>query len=176
VIIAKSNFALHHIAALLINNWEFAPATHIVSGAPINVTAGVDNSLTDVGNDRPNLVPGVPVYLHQANRSGTGQTNRGYLNPAAFSQIPSTALGTYGNIGRNAFRGPAAYQFDAQISRIFPIYERLTTTVRLEAFNVLNHPNFSNPATNLNTSSSFGQISAQSNAARVFQGSLKISF
>ena len=176
VIIAKSNFALHRIAALLINNWEFAPATHIVSGAPINVTAGVDNSLTDVGNDRPNLVPGVPVYLHQANRSGTGQTNRGYLNPAAFSQIPSSAFGTYGNVGRNAFRGPAAYQFDAQISRLFPIYERLTTTVRLEAFNVLNHPNFSNPATNLNTSSSFGQISAQSNAARVFQGSLKFSF
>ena len=176
VIVAKSNFKLSRVASLLVNNWELAPLTHIVSGSPFTVTAGVDNSLTDIGNDRPSLVPGVPVYLRLANRSGTGQANRGYLNPAAFAQVPSTALGTYGNIGRNSFRGPAAYQFDAQVSRIFPIHDRLALTLRLEDFNVLNHPNFSNPAAVLNTSSTFGQISAISNAARVFQGSMKISF
>jgi hypothetical protein len=178
VIVARSQFGLsNRIAKALVNDWEFAPLTHIVSGAPFTVTSGVDNSLTDVGNDRPNLVPGVPIYLHTNTTSAAASlASRGYINPAAFSQVPSSAFGTYGNVGRNAFRGPSAYQFDAQISRIFPIYERLTTTLRLEAFNVLNHPNFSNPATNLNTSSTFGQISAQSNAARVFQGSMKVSF
>jgi hypothetical protein len=70
----------------------------------------------------------------------------GYLNQAP-SQVPDIWFsGTYGNISRNAFRGIPSYQVDAQISRIFPIHERLNLDLRLEAFNVLNHPNFSNPS------------------------------
>jgi hypothetical protein len=189
VIVTQSKFPIaNRFYALLANNWEFAPLIHIVSGAPFTVTAGVDNSFTDVGNDRPKLVSGVPVYLNQTLRSGTGQANRGYLNPAAFAQVtagcPTTPLspvtcagyGTFGNAARNAYRGPNAFNFDAQISRIFPIYESLSTTLRLEAFNVLNHPNFSNPTSNFNTTATFGQISGTSNQARVFQGSVKFIF
>ena len=174
VIVAKSQFGLPHMEALLLNNWEFAPLVHITSGAPFTVTSGQDNSLTDVGNDRPNLTAGAPIYVRQAIRSGSGAANRGYLVPSSFSQIPTTAFGTYGNIGRNSFRGIPAYQVDAQVSRIFPLYERLNLTLRLEAFNLLNHPNFSNPDAKL-TSSTFGQISGSS-AARVFQGSVKFIF
>ncbi len=189
VIVAKSQFGLPRVAALFLNNWELAPLVHIQSGAPFTVTAGQDNSLTDVGNDRPNLVPGVNPYVHLAVRKGSGAANRGYLNPKAFSQIPTTAFGTYGDIGRNSFRGLPAYQLDAQISRIFQLYERLNMTLRLEAFNMLNHPNFNIPtgtstgtlgATTGNaavlTSSTFGQISSTSNTARVFQGSVKFTF
>jgi Carboxypeptidase regulatory-like domain len=184
--IVKSNFHLSRINALLANGWEFAPLIHIVSGGPFTVTSGQDNSFTDIGNDRPNLVPGVPVYLHQTLRSASGAVNRGYLNPLAFAQVtagcptplsPATCsgYGTYGNIGKNSFRGPMNFQFDAQVSRVFPIYKSLSSTLRLEAFNVLNHPNFSNPTAGF-TSSTFGQISSQSNAARVFQGSIKLNF
>jgi len=185
VIVTKSNFHVSHLTSLLVNGWEFAPLAHIVSGAPFNVTAGQDNSFTAVGNDRPNLVPGVPVYLHQPiYGTGTGTANRGYLNPAAFAQVCPTgatpltcpAYGTYGNIGRNSFRGRTTYQFDAQLSRIFPIHERLNATLRFEAFNLLNHPNFSNPASNLSTTSSFGQVSSTSNQPRIFQGSVKFIF
>jgi hypothetical protein len=174
VIVAKSQFELPRVGAMLLNNWEFAPLVHITSGAPFTVTSGQDNSLTDVGNDRPNLVPNVPVYIHIANRSGQGAVNRAYLNPAAISQIPSSAFGTYGNLGRNTFRGLPQYQVDAQVSRIFPIYERLNMTLRLEAFNMLNHPNLNTPDAKL-TDSTFGQISGSS-AARVFQGSIKFIF
>ena len=200
VFIAKSHFQLDRIAAMFLNNWEIAPLVHIVSGAPFTVTAGQDNSFTDVGNDRPNLVPGVPIYLNQTLRSATGVSNRGYLNPAAFAQVtagcptpisPTTCpgYGTYGNISKNSFRGPTAYQFDAQISRIFPIHESLAAIFRLEAFNVLNHPNFNIPTgtsvgtlggttggSGVLTSSTFGQVSTTSNQARVFQGSVKITF
>jgi len=117
------------------------------------------------------------------------EANREYLNPAAFAQVtancpgyPSAVsaatcpqLGTQGNAGRNAFRGIPAYNVDAQVSRIFPIHERLNLDLRLESFNVLNHPNFSNPAIVLNTISTFGQVSGSS-AARVFQGSVKLYF
>jgi hypothetical protein len=98
-------------------------------------------------------------------------------------------VGTYGNVGRNSFRGPKALQFDAQISRIFTIHESLTTTLRLEAFNVLNHPDFQPPSSTTTgslpantgsaavlTSSTFGQVSATFNQARIFQGSIKINF
>jgi hypothetical protein len=197
VIVAKSQFGLPRLESLLLNNWEFAPLVHIQSGAPFTVTSGQDNSFTDVGNDRPNLVSGVPVYLHQVLRAGSGAANRGYLNPAAFAQVCPTgstpltcsAYGTYGNIGRNSFRGVPSYQFDAQISRIFPIYERLNMTLRLEAFNLLNHPNFNIPTGGTTgtlggttggaavlTSSTFGQVSSTYNTARVFQGSVKFNF
>jgi len=200
VVIAKSQFKLSRFTALLLNNWEFAPLVHIQSGAPFTVTSGADNSFTDIGNDRPNLVPGVPVYLNEKILSGSNAANRGYLNPAAFAQVtagcptplsPATCpgYGTYGNIGRNAFRGPTNYQFDAQISRIFPIHESLNATFRLEAFNVLNHPNFNLPTGGTTgtpgattggaavlTSGTFGQISSTANQARVFQGSVKFNF
>ena len=175
-VVATSHFSsLSRFNSLLVNNWEIAPLFHIVSGGPFTVTSGQDNSFTDIGNDRPNQISGVPIHLHTNLRSGTGAANRAWLNRAAFTQIPSTAFGTYGNISRNSFRGPSSLQFDGQVSRIFPIRESLRMDFRLEAFNVLNHPDFGNPTSSLN-SSTFGQISKQTNAARVFQGSLKFLF
>jgi Carboxypeptidase regulatory-like domain len=203
-LVAKSNFTSHLNPAgkWLANGWELAPLIHVQSGTAFTVTSGQDNSLTDVGNDRPNLVPGVNPYAEVKFRNASGESNREYLNPAAFQQVWQTAgcasatasgcpaLGTYGNIGKNSFHGPRFFQFDAQISRIFPIRESWTTTLRLEAFNVLNHPDFTPPSGTGNsgsnavlTSSTFGQVSSLASngtvntfGARVFQGSVKINF
>lgn len=182
-LVTKSAFhSMNRFARLAVNDWELAPLIHVTSGSPVNVSSGGDDSLTDVGNDRPNRIAGVNPYQEVSFRKGSGEANREYLNPAAFAQIcpgnvtaGCAAAGTYGNISRNAFRGPSQLQFDAQISRIFPITERFNTTFRLEAFNVLNHPDFSNPDSKL-TDSTFGQISSTTNAARVFQGSIKVDF
>jgi hypothetical protein len=183
VIVAKSNFSrFNRVEKLLINNWEIAPLMHIQSGAPVNVTAGADNSLTDNNQDRPNLIPGVNPYAKVKFNRGQGEANREYLNFNAFAEVcpgnvtqGCAAAGTYGNIGRNAFRGTPSLQLDSQISRIFPIHEKLNMDLRLEAFNMLNHPNFGAPNASV-ASTSFGQISSQSNAARVFQGAIKVSF
>ncbi|MGA8730822.1 MAG: carboxypeptidase regulatory-like domain-containing protein, partial [Terracidiphilus sp.] len=193
VIVAKSNFQRFNRAGrLLVNNWELAPLMHITSGAALNVTSGQDNSLTDVNLDRPNLVPGVSPYDKVKFNKASGEANREYLNPAAFAQVTAPCgsnlngcaqLGTYGNVSRNAFRTPPYFQLDSQISRIFPIHESLAMDFRLEAFNVLNHPDFglgSLGANQVLTSSTFGQVSSTTstplNQARVFQGSLKIVF
>jgi hypothetical protein len=76
---------------------------------------------------RPDLVPGVDPYLH----------NQGwlYLNPAAFA-IPRP--GTYGNLGRNALRGPGISQLDLTLSKKFTIKENANIEFRAECFNVLN--------------------------------------
>jgi hypothetical protein len=190
VIVARSDFhRFNRVGQLLVNNWEIAPLMHITSGAAMNVTSGQDNSLTDVGNDRPNLVPGESPYAKVKFNRASGEVNRKYLNPDAFAQITAPCgtnvngcpeLGSYGNVSRNAFRTPPFFQLDSQVSRIFPLHERLNLDLRLEAFNVLNHPNFSGPSTSslLVTSSTFGQVSstATGNAARVFQGSVKLIF
>lgn len=188
-LVTRSNFHFgNRVESMLLNNWELAPLMHISSGAAVNVTAGQDNSLTDVGNDRPSRVAGVNPYHEVSFRSVKSEATREYLNPAAFAQVTAPCpvdsknkllpgckyLGTYGNIGRNAFRGPKFFNIDAQVSRVFPIHESLALTLRLEAFNTLNHPNFGNPDAKL-TSSTFGQVSSAT-AARVFQGAIKVSF
>jgi hypothetical protein len=199
VVVAKSQFhGLNRLTAALVNNWEFAPLLHITSGAPLNVVSGQDNSYTAVGHDRPNLVPGVnPYHRVSIQRSPNTEATREYLNPAAFAQVTAPCPvdssgkllpncqfnGTYGNIGRNAFRNPMFFQFDSQVSRQFPIHESLALNLRLEAFNVLNHPIFGlgslGADQSLGTPQTFGQITrttAQGNDARVFQGSVKIVF
>ena len=198
VIVAKSQFhRFNPFTRALVNDWELAPLMHITSGAPLNVISGQDNSLTNVGNDRPNLIPGMSPYHKVTIRSQpNNEANREYLNPAAFAQVTAPCgsstngcayLGTYGNLGRNAFRTPIFFQLDSQVSRIFPIHESLALDLRLEAFNALNHPNYAFSTANQNlTSSTFGQINtipsssseppSSSFGARVFQGSVKLIF
>jgi hypothetical protein len=176
-VVAKSEFPFTNMfAKAILNNWEFAPLVHIQSGGPFSVTQGKDEAYTNNGSDRANQIPGVPVYLHTAFGKAVGEATRGYLNPNAFAL--NTAVGTFGNTGRNAFRGIPSYQFDAQISRLFPIHESVAMDLRLEAFNLLNHPNFNNPSASNPagiSNSTFGQISGSS-AARVFQAVAKVSF
>jgi Carboxypeptidase regulatory-like domain len=189
VVVARSNISeFNRFTRTVVNNWEIAPLFHITSGQAVNVASGQDNSLTDIAQDRPNRVPGVNPYQKVTFRSATGEANREYLNPAAFAQVTAdcpggnvngcASIGTYGNVGRNAFRTPPFFQFDGQVSRIFPLHERLSLDLRLEAFNVLNHPNFTfSSLTQTLTSSTFGQIGTQAGSgARVFQGAVKIVF
>ncbi|HEV2136657.1 MAG TPA: carboxypeptidase-like regulatory domain-containing protein [Terracidiphilus sp.] len=174
-VVSRSNFHFtNRLTRLVVDNWEFAPLMSARSGGPLNVTAGGDFSLTDVGNDRPVLASGVSPYHEVSFRSNPkSETTRGYLNPQVFSE---PAQGTYGNISRNKFRGPMYFNIDAQLSRIFPIHERLAMDLRLESFNMLNHPNFGGVDTNVNNlSSSFGEVSSASEA-RIFQGAVKLTF
>src|SRR5262249_21615809 len=64
------------------------------------------------------------------------------LNPAAFS-VP--LAGTYGNLARNALRGPGFAQVDTTLSKGFDIGERVKAELRGEIYNIVNHPNFSLP-------------------------------
>jgi len=54
-------------------------------------------------------------------------------------------FGESGNLGRNAVRGFGAWQIDFALHRDFHLTESTRLQFRIEAFNVLNHPNFANP-------------------------------
>ena len=180
-LVATSHFPVTGLLGQVVNHWELAPLVHATDGAPFTVVTGVDNSLTDNLNDRPNLVNGSVIYTHAKIMSGQS-TNAQYVNASAFAP---NAIGTFGNVGRNAYRGPKFLQVDSELSRIFPLHESLALVLRLEAFNALNHPNFATPesggyigqSTSL-ASPTFGQITATTNnyGARIFQGAVKITF
>jgi len=88
---------------------------------------------------RPDLISGVDPYLG---------SDRNFLNPAAFA-IP--APGTYGNLPRNAYKGPNFQQFDLILAKRFPFKESANLEFRSEFFNIFNHANFGNPASTLNS-------------------------
>jgi hypothetical protein len=95
---------------------------------------------------RPNLVAGQSI--RPANYSVPGNQ----LNPAAFVPSPTG----YGDLGRNAGRGPGFAQIDIGLSKTSQITERYGIQLGAQAFNLLNHPNFSNPD-GLTTDANFGK-------------------
>ncbi len=75
----------------------------------------------------------------------------------------------------NNLRVDTTHNWDVNVSKAFPIYERLKLVYRAEAFNLTNRAQFS-AATLTPTSNTFGQISAQSNLPRAIQMSLRLVF
>jgi hypothetical protein len=150
----------------LLSNFNIAPLMRYQSGLPVNPVTGKDNSLTGVGNDRPNVVvstqayTGAPHGLHYQ-----------YVNPNLYVANP---IGTYGNAGHYSLRGPGYFVIDLAVTREFKLYERLTLQARAEAFNALNHPNFYAPNGNI-SSSAFGQINMAYDP-RLLQASMKLIF
>jgi hypothetical protein len=169
-LVASSHFSsLQGWKGAIANNWQVAPLIRILSGAVLNVTSGVDNSRTGIGLDRPDQVAGVAVYTgNKIQRTGA---NLAYLSSAAFVQ---NQPGTYGNLGRNAFRQPNFYNMDLSISRTFPVYERLNFQLRFEGFNIFNHPNF-NAFTTARNSGTFGNVTGAADP-RIFQLAGKFNF
>jgi hypothetical protein len=131
-VVYTTKFPLHGVAKWVANDWEIAPLLHITSGAPINVTSGQDISLTDTGNDRPNVVPSVSQKTGiklEGGHAGASVATRAWLNLNAFCGSTTTAnpctnpvaAGTFGNLARNAISGPMLFQNDAQISRLLEV-------------------------------------------------------
>jgi hypothetical protein len=178
-VVYDTHFSGHGaLVSYLLSDWQIAPLLRYETGFPVNPLAGTDRSLTGVGLDRPNVVPGVAKYIH------TGHTSKLYqwINPAAYT-VP--ALGTYGNAGHYSLRTPSYFDMDAALSRQFKVRERFVVDARVEAFNVTNHPNVGGPTPSTGvglgpnvsnpTSSSFGRITTAGDQ-RILQGALKFSF
>jgi hypothetical protein len=168
-LVASSHTSLTGWKGAIVNNWQAAPLIRILSGAVLNVTSGIDNSRNGLNLDRPDRVSGAPVYTgNKIQRTGA---NLSYLSKGAFTQ---NAVGTFGNLGRNAFRQPNYYNVDLSVSRTFPVYEQLRFQIRMEAFNMFNHPNF-NAFTTAFNSGTFGNATAAADP-RIFQLAGKFTF
>jgi len=85
--------------------------------------------------------------------------------------------GHLGNAAPNAGIGPGWNQLDATVARTFSIKEAVKAQVRVEAFNVANHPNYQSPSGAFTGSftGGFGSI-ASANSMREIQGSVRFTF
>jgi hypothetical protein len=173
------------VVRTLTRDWHFSQLAAFRSGFPYSVLAPSTAypGSGEILNQRADLVS-------TANSPETATTGgRQLLNAANFS---TPAPGQLGNTGRNAFRGPGLYNVDLSLSRSFPLKyvgESGRLTVRVDAFNFLNHANLNNPD-GLITSPTFGvasygrterasgfpAVTPLNETARQFQLILRLSF
>jgi hypothetical protein len=151
------------VAAKVLGGWQLSGLASAMSGRPVNIT--IDRSATDLldGNSRdqrPDLLPGMSLY-------SAPRTINNWFNPAAFA---TPAVDTWGNLGRNIGRGPGYYEIDTALEKAIPLNEQLKLEIRAEAFNLLNHPIFGDPDSDV-SDSSFGVITSQLNTGATGIGS-----
>jgi Carboxypeptidase regulatory-like domain/TonB dependent receptor len=137
------------------NGWGFDSTVTVQTGQPftLNYNGEDDYSGSGEGYDRPDVVGPIVYNYHDPNNflDLSSFAMPCTIQPALLSSISGFATdcvpGTqhFGNLGRNALQGPPFEQWDLAIYKNTKITERLNLQVRAEFFNIINHPNFSNP-------------------------------
>ncbi|MGH9901192.1 MAG: TonB-dependent receptor, partial [Pyrinomonadaceae bacterium] len=126
----------------LLRDWSLDTIITARTATPVDVFAGRDSGF-GLFSFRPDLVPGVPLYLSDPSAPGNRVINR-----AAFT-VP--AAPRQGTLGRNSLRGFPVSQVDLSLRRRLALAERFNLQLRVEVFNLLNHPNFGDPSGDLNS-------------------------
>ncbi len=140
------------------------------------------------GPEFASLVPGVNPYCRHCNLGVTQAGTIQWLNPDAFvSTVDSSEQSIngqivpagscnggdspqncqFGNLGRNALRGPDFLWSDFYLTKWFALTEHVKLRFESQFFNVFNHPNFSLPSVvqagipgNPSTQTGFGALTS----------------
>jgi hypothetical protein len=162
----------------ILGGWSFSTIASSQTGLPFNIT--VDRSNGSVpgdyaisGAERPNYVYGAALIPPGGSRPAE------WVNPAAFS-VP--ASGTFGNLGRNAFRARSISDVDLALAKDVTLTERMRVRFRADVFNVVNRAQYGAPNADF-SQTNFGVITSTISTyatgrgtPREFQLSAKISF
>jgi hypothetical protein len=144
------------------NGWQVSGTAFWHSGIPFSVLstpysangAGIVNGS---GPQFASVVPGAPLYEHNPIPGVTQPGTIQWLNPEAFVSTvdPSTGMCAggdsaahcqFGNLGRNALRGPNFVWSDFYLTKSFALTEKMKLRFDAQFFNVFNHPNFALPS------------------------------
>ena len=154
----------------LVGGWQTTGIATLETGRPFNITLPFDNANIGARGSfqRPNLV-GNPYPDGWTKTYGPAGR---YFNPDAFAAAPQFQ---FGNLGRNALRGPGFKNFDIGMFKNFNIRERIRIQYRAEFFNLFNMVNFSNPGGSFGTPN-FGRSTGTQNQQRSIQMGLKLYY
>jgi hypothetical protein len=152
----------HSLAARAFAGWQVSGTAFFHTGVPFSVlsapySANGNGIVNGSGPEFASVVPGVPLY---AQGSVPGVTQAGtiqWLNPDAFVSAVDPSTGAcvggdspancrFGNLGRNALRGPDFVWSDLYLTKWFALTDRLKLRVEGQFFNLFNHPNFALPS------------------------------
>ncbi len=198
--VAVSNIDATHSASILmvyttggpwwLKNWHISPVFVGHTGLPVNITQ--TNEIPSA-SQRPN---GDTTHLKLSHPVVNGATLQYLDTPVTDTNFALTPSGPiystingvrtrivatgFGNVGRDSIRAPGEVDFDLSVSKDFKIWEAVNFQIRADAFNVINHTNFTAPSgaltvstttnstiANFANSSSFGQITGTQPSRRL---------
>ena len=151
-------------ADLLLGNWATSMIytyrsgrflTPLWTGPDPTGTAYTSSATPAQVTIRPNIL---------SNPNNGPHTVSQWFNVAAFGP---PAAGSFGTSGPGVIIGPHLNVFDFGIFKMFPIKERLVVRWEITATNILNHPNYNDPPTNISQAASAGVISGVGGSSNV---------
>jgi hypothetical protein len=155
----------------LLGGWTLSGTIFRRTGFPFSVTDSVTNLIGDGGPALAySTTPGRPVCGSPAvYTNGTPCLTMSEFSPVV-NPISGLMVGL-GNQSRNQYRGPGYFDTDLAVLKSFRIREGLKLAIGAQFFNVLNHPNFSPPVSNIENPF-FGLITSTVSAPTSILGSL----
>jgi hypothetical protein len=171
------------IISRIVSNWQIGGIFNAFSGDPLTLDA-VISSFNQFTDNTPTVVGPFPGNIGRVKVSGTGvtyfenlkqivdpqvaglTTNGGVQGRSTLKAITDAsgnvllinpAPGTLGSLAPRYFEGPGSFRFDMNLVKRIRITEGKNLELRATALNVLNHPIWDNPNTDIN-SANFGRI------------------
>ncbi len=145
----------------VLGGWQTSGILQTRSGLPENITlqSGFFGNPT-----RPDYVPGQPLWVPNHSWPNSSYNINAFQIEPTYDGTPGA---TIGDVGRNALRAPAYFQFDFSGMKSFLITERMNVQFRADVFNIFNHPNFANPDGGICTTVGVGACTPNANFGRV---------
>ena len=126
------------------DRWDFF-------GNPADFKSIGPNGIPCFGLGPNSPCPGaIPVACTNA-ATAVGASTLAALNTAGYCYMVRNSIlipngfNTFGTMGRNIFRDTGFRNVDLSVSKSFKFGERVKAQIRVETFNIFNHPNFANP-------------------------------
>jgi hypothetical protein len=184
-----------------VERWQLGAIFSLASGAPLTITAPVSTFTQITTNGTPNIVGDFPKSMGKVTRVANGVIYFDGLqqvgDPASANVTTSQGLqsqfsnraiadsqgrlllvnpqpGQLGSLGLKWIEGPGSIGFDMNLAKRVRITETKEFELRIDAVNVLNHPNFGIPTLNIN-STNFGRITSAT-GSRSFVINSRVNF
>jgi Carboxypeptidase regulatory-like domain len=152
----------NHALGYALNGWQISGTVFWHSGIPFSVLStpyseNGDGIVNGSGPQFASAVPGVPLYTHGPIPGVTQPGTLQWLNPNAFVSTVDPSTGAclggdtpqncqFGNLRRNALRGPDFTWSDFYLTKSFALTEHVKLRFDAQFFNLFNHPNFGLPS------------------------------
>jgi hypothetical protein len=155
-----------------LGQWSLSSKFYVRSGVPETITDGL------LGNDFQgtlNAALTADAITHVPGSCGSGAVNGAVpcLSPSMF--LPAGTEPGFGNLGRNTLFGPGYFNIDTTLYKNVEITERVRLTIGASAYNLLNHPHFGSPNSNVASGALGGiynTVGTPTSAYGSFQGSV----
>jgi hypothetical protein len=156
------------VVKALLDDWTISTIVTLQTGQPLTISSGLDRNFDGLTNDRADII-GDPTLDSGRPRD---EAIEQWFNTAAFVQ---PAIGLDGTAGRNIVEGPGYRNIDLGLFRDVSLAGRTVVQFRIEATNVFNIVNLTNPGTALNAPATFGKIRSARDMRRIQLG-FRVSF